>query len=124
VPTLDAIERTVTLPASPEAVWAALTDGSQLSEWFGAAATVDPRPGGHAIFVWASGEERRAVVETAEPHRELVLRWAPLLWVHGTPAVDRRSERVAFSLRPVPEGTRLTVVESGIDRRANLEASA
>jgi len=108
------IEREVVLPAPPDAVWDALTDGEQLSAWFGAEVHIEARPNGFAEFRWPDGEVRTAVVESLEPRRELILRWTPLRRFGGRTTVDRRSERVAFALQPAPGGTRLRVVESGV----------
>ena len=62
-------------------------------------------PGGEGVFRWDSGEVRRDVVEEVEPERRLAFRWG--------------DSCVSFQLVEVPEGTRLTVVET-----AQLRASA
>ena len=33
---MDAVEREVTVPAPPDAVWPAVTESDELSSWFGA----------------------------------------------------------------------------------------
>lgn len=56
------------------------------------------------------------VVERMEPERLLAFRWHPFAI---DPTVDYGSEpmtRVELVLSPVPEGTRLTVTESGFDQ--------
>jgi uncharacterized protein YndB with AHSA1/START domain len=116
--TSGTIEREIVLPAPREAVWEALTDGEQLSAWFGAEVHIEARPNGLAEFRWPGGEVRTAVVESVDPHRELVLRWTPLRRTGGRTEVDRRSERVTFALEPAPGGTRLRVVESGVREMA------
>jgi activator of Hsp90 ATPase-like protein len=62
----DQIEREVLLPASPAEVWKALTDGGQVSEWFGAKVEMEPKRGGRVRFRFPDGSERSAVIETFE----------------------------------------------------------
>lgn len=69
------VTREIVLPAPREEVWEALTDEDRLAEWFANDVELDPRPGGSGVFRWNDGDERRAVVETVEPGRRLVLRW-------------------------------------------------
>src|SRR5688572_22431511 len=61
------VEREVVLPVPADVVWQAITDGEELSGWFGADVELDPRPGGAARFVGDEGDVRRAVVERVEP---------------------------------------------------------
>ena len=63
------------IKASPDEVWAALTEASELERWFANEVELDPEPGGRAVFRWSNGEEREAEVEEAEEERRLVLRW-------------------------------------------------
>lgn len=100
------VEREITLGASPEDVWAALTDPALLEEW--AAEAVDlfeAEPGGEARFRFEDGEERPATVETVEELERLAFRWRR----------DGAAEsRVEFRLEAIGrELTRLTVVETG-----------
>jgi uncharacterized protein YndB with AHSA1/START domain len=101
------VRREVVLPAPREEVWSALTESDRLSEWFANDVDLDPRPGGEGVFRWDDGEERRAVVERVEPERRFELAWE-----------DADEAHVAFTLEDVPEGTRLTVVESAPGPRA------
>jgi len=96
-------------------VWAALTDGSQLSAWFGDDVELDAFPGGQ-LAVRTHAGRRRAVIVDLEPERALVFRWLPdhrpvgFVWLpDDTPA--GASGEVSFLLEPIPSGTRLTVVE-------------
>ena len=115
------LERRVLLAASPTRVWEALTDPDQLSAWFGAEASIELRPGGRATFRFPDSSERVAVVETVEPPRLLIFRWLPF---HR--AGDGRTRlygggRVRLGVEPSGEGTRLSVVETGIGDRQELE---
>ncbi len=99
------VRREIVLPAGRDEVWAALTDPHRLEEWFANEVELDARPGGHGVFRWSNGEERRAVVEAVEPEERLEL------------ALDDDSS-VEFTLDEEAEGTRLTVVESAPGPRA------
>ncbi len=46
------IENSVTIKASPEAVFRALTEGKELARWFPSSAESDPRPGGAFKFTF------------------------------------------------------------------------
>ncbi len=55
----DLIERELTLPAPPEAVWEALTDPDWLREWLADEAELQLRPGGDARFRIGAGHSDR-----------------------------------------------------------------
>ena len=113
---LGAVRRSISLPASVEAVWAALTGAEHLSAWLGGEVDVDPFPGGQ-IAVREDGHLRRGVIVDLEPLRRLEIRWLPpsrrmgFLWgPDDEPAASGGG--VEFLLKPAPiRGTRLTVVE-------------
>jgi uncharacterized protein YndB with AHSA1/START domain len=111
---VDVIERDVVLRHSVERVWAALTTAEGLSRWFGSAAELELRPGGRAFFRWDElDEETVATVAVVEPPRRFAFWWG------STPRT-----LVEFSLEPVPDGTRLRVVESGFAQAAEEVAKA
>jgi len=97
------VRREVVFPAAREEVWEALTDPRRLEEWFANEVSLDLCPGGEGRFRWDNGEERLAVVETVERERRLAFDWSD---------PDGEATSVDFTLDEVPEGTRLTVVES------------
>ena len=99
------VRREVVLPAGREEVWAALTEPERLAEWFANEVELDARPGGAGLFRWSDGDERHAVVELVEPEERLELAWDD-------------DAHVEFTLEDVPDGTRLTVVESAPEPRA------
>ncbi len=97
-----------TYPHAPEKVWRALTEREAISQWlmendFEARVghrfqfRAKPQPGWSGIV---SGE-----VLVVEPPRRLVYSWK-------TESIDTI---VAFTLEPVPTGTRLTLVHDGFD---------
>ena len=102
----DRLHRTITVGASRELVWDALTTPEQLVRWFPTHdARIDLRPGGAARFAWKDTADE-AVIEVVEPPERLVFRWRP----EGT---DRPHTRVSITLADADGGTTLTLEESG-----------
>ena len=108
---MDRVEREVTIPAPPDEVWPAVTRSDEVSSWFGAAAELDVRPGGHGVFRWPDGMERHVVVEEVEPARRLAFRWLPFQRTSGGEILTLPSTRVEITLDEVAGGTRVRVVE-------------
>ena len=117
----DRIEKRITLRAPRARVWRALTDPKEFGAWFG----VGPIEGtfspgahlrgpvthpGYTHMTWA------ITVESMESERSMSWSWHP-----GSPNADHDYEAepattVTFTLEDTPEGTALTVVESGFDK--------
>jgi uncharacterized protein YndB with AHSA1/START domain len=95
----DRIERELTLPASPQELWEAITgDG-----WLAEQVEFDLQPGGDARFCSGAAVKTGWVEHVAAPER-LAFWWA----TDGEPAT-----RVELTLEPVDGGrTRLRVVET------------
>ncbi|TDC81749.1 ATPase [Micromonospora sp. KC606] len=112
----DAIERVVVLRHPIERVWAALTTAEGLSRWFGSVAEIDLRPGGRAFFRWDDlDEESVATIAVVDPPHRFAFRWA----IEGLPEDDAPQTLVDFTLEPVPDGTRLRLLESGFAQAAD-----
>ena len=105
----DRIERVVDVAHPPAKVWAALTTAEGLAAWFGDEAAIDLRPGGSARLTWSGGQTADMLVERVEEPTVFGFTWP----IYGLPADDLRRTYVEFTLDPVADGTRLTVVESG-----------
>lgn len=141
MPTSDRIEKQVTLRAPVSRVWRAISDAQEFGRWFGvqlagefvAGQTLTGTFGDQldegAIFEYQKKlglqpsrvrvPEKNMVfctVERVEPPLYLSFRWIP----YGVDAeVDPKSEPttlVEFLLEQIPDGTLLTIVESGFDR--------
>jgi uncharacterized protein YndB with AHSA1/START domain len=114
----DQIRKTIILRAPRSQVWRALTDPSQFGEWFGTTLSGSFVPGqrmrGPITLPEYAHLSFEVVVERMEPERLFSWRWQP----GGDPDVDPAEPMtlVAFELEDVPEGTRLTVTESGFDQ--------
>jgi uncharacterized protein YndB with AHSA1/START domain len=94
-------EFTATLPATPERVFVALTDESELTRWFAQHAEIEPREGGEFRF-WGSGawctryrwDARQKVVRVTPPSL-IVFSWP----------VDGRDSEVTLCLAKDPDET-------------------
>jgi len=127
----DRIEKKILLRAPRERVWRALTDSKEFGHWFGVkfdGPFVANTPLHGAIVTTAvdaevakhqkphEGKPFDIVVAQIEPERLFSFRWHPFAI---EPGVDYSSEPmtlIEFVLEDAPEGTLLTVSESGFDR--------
>jgi uncharacterized protein YndB with AHSA1/START domain len=114
----DRIEKQIVLRAPRSKVWRALTTPEQFSAWFGANVAGPFTPGARVRGpVTHKGYEHVMMdftIERMEPERLLSWRWPhPLDLAVEEPSGPRTL--VTFELTDVPEGTLLTVVESGFD---------
>jgi uncharacterized protein YndB with AHSA1/START domain len=94
----ERIEREVLLPASPEAVWDAVTSDGWLAE----RVSLDLRPGGEAEFESADGVRQGWVEDVCAPER------LSFWWSEG----DEPASRVEIRIDAREESTRLRIVES------------
>ena len=114
----DQIQKTVVLRAPRSKVWRALTDSAQFGQWFQARPdgpfTAGRRVRGPMTYPGYEHLTFEITVERVEPERLFSWRWQP----GGDPDKypNEPTTLVVFELEEVPEGTRLTVTESGFDR--------
>ncbi|HEY3695420.1 SRPBCC family protein [Phenylobacterium sp.] len=115
----DRIEKRIALRAPVERVWRALTDPVEFGQWFRVKLD-DPFVPGQAVrgHITHPGYEHlkwEATVVAMEAPRLFSFTWHPYA---VDPQVDYGAETptlVEFRLTPAPEGTALTIVESGFD---------
>jgi uncharacterized protein YndB with AHSA1/START domain len=115
---MDRIERNVELKASPDRVWQALTDHREFGAWFKVALdqpfVVGQPSTGMMTYPGFEHLPWKAEIVAIEPRHRFAFRW---------PAMDEAQQvrddwpwtLVEFTLEPLGDGTRLTVVESGFD---------
>ncbi len=117
------VEQTLRIRARPETVWRYWTDPQRMCAWFGAAAELDPRPGGVCrVEVKAGGVMRGEYVELV-PHERIVFTFG---WEPPDDAADvpPGSTRVEVTLTDDGGDTILTLRHTGIPAgRADLHAS-
>lgn len=99
------IHQEITLAASPERVYAALTDAKQFSAWTGGAPAEIAREAGGAFSCFGGMIVGRQV--ELVPGRRIVQAWRAGNWPEGTYSIAR------FELSPDGDGTRLSFDQAG-----------
>jgi uncharacterized protein YndB with AHSA1/START domain len=105
----DSLRLSTVLPVPPERVYRAWLDSREHTGMTGSPATVDARLGG-AFSAW-KGYIKGLIVELEEGRR-IVMNWRTDEFPRG--AADSRLEVL---LEPAAEGTRLTLVHTGVPAR-------
>ena len=107
------IERATFIKASPERVWAVITEPEHVGVWFGSGepAPIDLRPGGIMRLDHGRYGVFDTLIVTVDPPRHFAYRWASAF--PGRVADETNATLVEFFLEPEGDGTRLRVVESG-----------
>ena len=107
------VEQTVRIAARPETVWRFWTDPQRMCDWWGAAATLDPRPGGTCTIEMGGGPVMQGEFLELVPHERIVFSfgWEP---TEGAPAIAPGSTRVEVTLAADGDDTILTLRHSGI----------
>jgi uncharacterized protein YndB with AHSA1/START domain len=116
-----AFEMTIEIAVSPEALWQAITDPSEVTRWFASHADIQPRAGGKWMTSWDGNWPWNMEIEIWEPNRHL-----RLVDRQARP-YDAKGEVVNTSVAPLPiaidwhlEGkagsTTLRLVHSGFGR--------
>ena len=105
-----AVERELTIAASPETVWEFLVDPDKAVRWMGEAASFEPRPGGlYRLGVIPGHTATGAFVELDPPHR-LVFTWGWEPGEEGANPVPPGSSTIEIELAPEGDGTRIRFV--------------
>jgi uncharacterized protein YndB with AHSA1/START domain len=127
----DRIEKKVLLRAPLERVWRAISDSEQFGTWFGiqfaGPFVAGQRVSGTMVPTQLDPEVAKAqepfrgmqfecAVERVEPMRVLSLRWHPYPIEPGAAFDSAPTTLVMFELEEAPDGTKLTISESGFDR--------
>lgn len=137
----DKIEKQVTLYAPVSRVWRALTDAEEFGRWFGVALEGSFVAGKAVTGTFAEGIDEAAIleyqkslglepaklklperslvfctVERIEPEHTFSFRWIPFGIDAEADPDNEPTTLVEFRLEAVPEGTLLTIAESGFDR--------
>jgi uncharacterized protein YndB with AHSA1/START domain len=127
----DRIVKTTVLRAPVERVWRAIADSREFGTWFGmeidgpfvagsllqgraTPTKVDPEMA--KMQEPHAGKRLELRVEAVEPQRRVAFRWQPADGEKGAHATgEQNGTLVELQIEAVPEGTRLTIVESGFD---------
>jgi uncharacterized protein YndB with AHSA1/START domain len=118
--TTDRIIKTIELKAPVAKVWRALTDYKQFGAWFCVNVETPFVPGkasfGQLTYPGYEHLKWEVQVQKMEPEKLFSFTWHPYA---VDPKVDYSKETptlVEFRLEKLPEGTRVTVSESGFDK--------
>lgn len=115
-----AVRRTIHIAAPIGRVWAAVTEPAHISEWFGRVELDGTGPGAEGAMSFA---ERRLPlrVEAVDEPNSVTYRWNNDDALGEPPAgfEEGSATSFTFTLEAVPGGTRLTVVETGLDRTSD-----
>jgi uncharacterized protein YndB with AHSA1/START domain len=116
-----AIEITQRIEASPDIVFAYLTDSHRFVKWMGVGAELDARPGGRFRIDVDGVHIARGEYQEIDPPRRLVMSWG---W-EGHPTVPPGSTTVEITLTPEQGATVLRLRHLGLpdegERRQHTE---
>ena len=110
----DRLEHELLIRAPAELVFAFFTDPDLYRRWMGREATLDPRPGGIYRCVVHDTATVLGEYVVVEPPRRVVFTWG----FEGGAGVPAGSSTVAVTLTPVPDGTLLRLVHTGLPHPA------
>jgi uncharacterized protein YndB with AHSA1/START domain len=90
------IETQMDIDAPVEAVWKALTDAEELTNWFPLRAEVKPGVGGHIRSVWSEKQDWTAPIGAWEPNQHL-----QVIWCEATPPEEAEQAKKAGFFVPM-----------------------
>ena len=111
------IQRDIFIDAPTDVVWRTIAEPESITQWFANRVELEVRPGADGVFVFDNKATSNATtvavaVETVEPPRRFAFRWGHPV---GTAPSPLNSVLVQFTLVSEGDGTRLRVVESGLE---------
>jgi len=118
--TTDRIEKQVVLRAPRSRVWRALANAGEFGSWFGIELEGAFAPGASVKGrITMPGDQLMTIeiaIERMEPESRMSYRWHPYPIKADVDYSGEPTTLVEFQLEEVPDGTQLTIVESGFDR--------
>ena len=99
------LEKELFINATPERVFQALTEKTDLERWFVQKAEVDLRPGGAIRFEWAPDAVEIGKILVLEPPHRLSYSWE---------ALEPSPTTITFELTAENDGTHLRLIHTGI----------
>lgn len=117
------VEQILRISARPETVWRYWTDPARMCEWWGAAAELDPRPGGACVVDMGNGAVMRGEYVELVPYERLVFSfgWDP---TEGGPGIAPGSTLVQITLTADGDDTILALRHTGLPTAAREEHRA
>jgi uncharacterized protein YndB with AHSA1/START domain len=113
----------IEIKATPEEVFRAITEPSEIAKWFAPEARVDPRVGGEYFFSWGPGMEGSTTISAWEPNAHFgTCSERSVTYGGGGKPVDTgiaRKIAVDYYIEAAGDGvTRLRLVQSGFGPEA------
>ena len=119
----NTVEQTLRISARPETVWRYWTDPDRMCEWWGAAAELDPRPGGAYVVEMGGGGVMRGEFVELVPYERIVFSFG-FEPAENAPPITAGSTLVEVTLAADGADTILTLRHSGIPAAHADEHSA
>jgi uncharacterized protein YndB with AHSA1/START domain len=114
------VRRTIHISAPIEKVWSAVTEPEHISRWFGRTEFDGAAVGARGTMHFPDYGTVPMRIEALDAPRMVSYRWANDDASGVMPDdVDENSTVVTFTLEPVPDGTQLTVVETGFENTSD-----
>ncbi len=111
----------LTLDASPETVWRAITVPAELTRWFPLEADAKPGAGGSLTYGWGPDLVGVCRIETWEPPRHLRTSWMEATLPADATEVERQQLAVDWFIEGRGGRTVLRLVHSGFGRDARWD---
>lgn len=108
------VEQTVRISARPETVWRYWTDPQRMCDWWGAAAELDPRPGGTYRVQMGEGPIMSGEYLELVPYERIVFSFGWEATDGGVSFVAPGSTRVEVTLTADDGDTIMTLRHSGL----------
>jgi uncharacterized protein YndB with AHSA1/START domain len=112
-PGTSVVEQTLRISARPETVWRYWTDAQRMCDWWGAAAELDPRPGGTCRVAMETGRVMRGEFVELVPYERIVFSFG-FEPAENAPPITAGSTLVEVTLAADGADTILTLRHSGI----------
>jgi uncharacterized protein YndB with AHSA1/START domain len=119
-----AIERTVSIAASPETVWEFLVDPEKMTSWMGLSAELEARPGGIYRCEVIPGHTARGDFVELDPPRRVVFTWGWEKSGEEESPVPPGSSTIEIELTPEEDGTKLHFVHHDLPGAEAAESHA
>ena len=119
------VRRTIRIAAPIEKVWTAVTAPEHISKWFGQTVLDGTGAGAQGTITFSDYGTVPLRIEAVDAPRMVSYRWG------NDDAADERPDTLendrstvfTFTLEAVPDGTELTVVETGFERTSDPAAN-
>ena len=121
---ITVLERELAIAASPETVWAFLTDPEKAQIWWGTYGRFDLRAGGAYEMAVTPGSIAQGTFVEIDPPNRLVFTWGWESGGAGPDLVPVGSSTVEIDLRATEEGTLVRLVHRGLPGAAMVESHA